>query len=229
MTPPISTVESASQINSMTAVKHSTATAPHGDYTVASFDPVQLKQFYDRYPDYSEEEQDLPLWIEGAEQTYVPFIPTSSRRVLVALEMARLSPADKVLDVGSGDGRFCYAAVKFFNAQKAIGIEYEQDLVDKSTELAQEYVDQERVLFQRANLTNWRELSTMQSKEWTVIVVFLSPEGGSDMEDWLVQEFERGVRIIALVFDLKHLKGLHCSVEDKQESVWIYEKKQEDS
>ncbi|KAI1314606.1 hypothetical protein EDD11_001949 [Mortierella claussenii] len=191
---------------------------------VASQDPGQLKHFHAQYPDYNEHEQELPLWIDGVDTTYAPFIPTSTRRVLLALEMACLDPADKVLDVGSGDGRFCFAAVHFFGAQKAIGIEYEQDLVDRSTELAQDYVDQGRILFQRADLTNWRQSSTMLSKEWTVIVVFLSPEGGDDMAEWLIQEFERGVRIVALVFDLKQLKGLHCSVEDPQEGIWIYEK-----
>jgi len=191
---------------------------------VSQQDPELLKQFYSKYPDYNEEEQDMPLWIDGVDTTYAPFIPTSTRRVILALEMVRLTSSDKVLDVGSGDGRFCYAAVAFFAAQKAIGIEYEQDLVDRSTQLAQDYVDQGRISFLRADLTHWRQSTVMLSKEWTVIVVFLSPEGGTDMEEWLVQEFERGVRIVALVFDLKHLKGLHCTVEDSQEGIWVYEK-----
>ncbi|KAF9427085.1 hypothetical protein BGZ94_005497 [Podila epigama] len=177
-----------------------------------------------KYPDYDEQESEFPLWIEGVDTTYAPFIPTSTRRVLIALDMARISSTDRVLDVGSGDGRFCFAAVTFFQAQRAIGIEYEQDLVEKSTELAKDLVDQGRVSFQKADLTTWRKLATMQSKEWSVIIVFLSPEGGTDMEEWLVQEFERGVRIVALVFDLKHLKDLHCSLADDEEGIWIYQK-----
>ncbi|KAF9209829.1 hypothetical protein BGZ49_000550 [Haplosporangium sp. Z 27] len=188
-----------------------------------TFTPESLEHFNTKYPDYYEVEQELPLWIEG-DPTYVPFIPTSTRRVLLSLEMAHVSSNDKVLDVGSGDGRFCYAAAKFFGVQKAVGIEYEQDLVGKSTELAQDLVDQGKVSFERGDLSKWRESSTMNSKEWSVIIVFLSPEGGEDMEEWLVQEFERGVRIVALVFDLKHLKGLHCSVDDSQEGIWVYEK-----
>ncbi|KAF8928430.1 hypothetical protein EDD21DRAFT_389187 [Dissophora ornata] len=230
MSPLICPLPSSLPENSSGTTQDTTETIPTGNSTptsvVASLDPDQLKQFYIRYPDYDEEQQDLPLWIEGVDTTYAPFIPTSTRRVLLALEMVNLGPGDKVLDVGSGDGRFCFAAVSFFGAQKAIGIEYELDLVEKSTELAQNYVDQGRISFLRADLTNWRESSTMQSKEWTVIVVFLSPEGGTDMEDWLVQEFERGVRIVALVFDLKQLKGLHCSVGDSQEGIWVYEKQQ---
>ncbi|KAF9933338.1 hypothetical protein FBU30_005741 [Linnemannia zychae] len=191
---------------------------------IASFPADQLKHFHLQYPDYDEQESEFPLWIDGVDTTYAPFIPTSTRRVLIALSMVGLSSSDKVLDVGSGDGRFCYAAVSLFGAKKALGIEYEQDLVEKSTELAKELVDQGSILFQKADLTNWRDSPTMQSKEWTVIVVFLSPEGGTDMEEWLVQEFERGVRIVALVFDLKHLKGLHCSMEDTEEGIWVYEK-----
>ncbi|KAF9956511.1 hypothetical protein BGZ72_002750 [Mortierella alpina] len=198
--------------------------APATLATTSTMDPKQLQHFQSQYPDYDENESDLPLWIEGVDTTYAPFIPTSTRRVLLALELARISPQDKVLDVGSGDGRFCYAAVELFGAQKATGIEFEQDLVDKSTALAQTLVDQGRVEFQRADLTDWRQSPVMLSKEWTAIIVFLSPEGGSDMEDWLVQEFERGVKIVALVFDLKHLKGLRCSYEDSQEGLWIYEK-----
>ncbi|KAF9281098.1 hypothetical protein BGZ68_006838 [Mortierella alpina] len=192
--------------------------------TVSTMDPKRLQHFHSQYPDYDENESDLPLWIEGVDTTYAPFIPTSTRRVLLALELARITSQDKVLDVGSGDGRFCYAAVELFGAQKATGIEFEQDLVDKSTALAQTWVDQGRIEFQRADLTDWRQSPVMLSKEWTAIIVFLSPEGGSDMEDWLLQEFERGVKIVALVFDLKHLKGLHCTYEDSQEGLWIYEK-----
>ncbi|KAF9335638.1 hypothetical protein BG006_011063 [Podila minutissima] len=206
------------------AIKQDRISRPTYTFPLATIDPEALKAFKTTYPDYDEQESEFPLWIDGVDTTYAPFIPTSTRRVLVALDMARISSSDRVLDVGSGDGRFCFAAVSFFNAQKAIGIEYEQDLVEKSTELAQGLVDQGKVSFQRADLTNWRDLATMQSKEWSVVIVFLSPEGGTDMEDWLVEEFERGVRIVALVFDLKHLKGLHCSLADDEEGIWIYSK-----
>ncbi|KAI8352001.1 hypothetical protein B0O80DRAFT_372670, partial [Mortierella sp. GBAus27b] len=158
--------------------------------------------------DYDEEDHELPIFIDGVDTTYAPFIPTSTRLVMHTLGMAQVTSSDKVLDVGSGDGRFCYAAVAFYGAQKAVGIEYEQDLVDKSTLLAQEFVDQGRISFIRADLTNWRESSIMLSKEWNVIVVYLTPEGATDMAGWLIQEYERGVRIVALVFNLKQIEGL---------------------
>ncbi|KAF9584120.1 hypothetical protein BGW38_007509 [Lunasporangiospora selenospora] len=192
--------------------------------TIASLDQATVKFFQNQYPDYDEHASEFPLWIDGVDTTYAPFIPTSVRRVLLALEMARISPTDKVLDVGSGDGRFCYAAVKLFGAQAALGIECEQDLVDKSTELATDLVQEGRVSFQVADLATWRDMASMQSKEWTVIIVYLSPEGGDDLCQWIQQEFKRGVRIVALVFDMKHLDGLHCSFEDSQEGIWIYEK-----
>ncbi|KAG0247312.1 hypothetical protein DFQ27_002251, partial [Actinomortierella ambigua] len=130
-----------------------------------------------------------------------------------------------VLDIGSGDGRFCFAAVHLFRAQKAVGIEYEQDLVNRSIALApKEYLDQHKMAFLRADLTQWRHMPIMLSREWSVIIVVLSPEGGSDLEEWLVQEFERGVRIVALVFDLKHLPRLRCTAEDPIEGIWVYEK-----
>ncbi|KAF9112342.1 hypothetical protein BGX27_003519 [Mortierella sp. AM989] len=225
MTPSISPLASPNPDNTAGVA----ATIPKNDQEaplslVAPFDSEKLEYFHAKYPDYCEEETDLPLWIDGVDTTYAPFIPTSTRRVLLALKMAHVTAEDKVLDVGSGDGRFCYAAVALFGAQMAIGIEYEQDLVEKSTELAQELVNQGKILFERGDLSNWRDSATMKSKDWSVVVVFLSPEGGDDMEEWLVQEFERGVRIVALVFDLKQLKGLHCSLEDSQEGIWIYEK-----
>ncbi|KAG0323731.1 hypothetical protein BG004_003618 [Podila humilis] len=196
----------------------------HTTSTLSTLDPEARQEFVSKYPDYDETQSDLPLYIEGVDTTYVPFIPTSTRRVLIALETARVSSSDRVLDIGSGDGRFCYASVALFNAQRAVGIECEQDLIETSTELAMEYVNQERVSFQKADLSNWKELDTMQSKEWSVVIVFLSPEAGTDMEEWLMEAFERGVRIVALVFDLKHLKGLHCSVADSDEGIWVYEK-----
>ncbi|KAG0248195.1 hypothetical protein DFQ27_001086 [Actinomortierella ambigua] len=150
--------------------------------TTFSPDPQQEADFQRQYPDYEEAEETFPLWIEGVDTTYAPFIPTSTRRVLIALQMVRLCATDKVLDVGSGDGRFCFAAVHFFHAQKAVSIEYEQDLVDRSIALApKEYLDQDKMAFLRADLTQWRDMPIMLSREWSVIIVFLSLEGGTQL------------------------------------------------
>jgi SAM-dependent methyltransferase len=56
----------------------------------------------------------------------VVWVPTSDNVVLAMLSMAKVTPEDRVLDLGAGDGKIAIAAVKPpFGAARAIGIEYD--------------------------------------------------------------------------------------------------------
>jgi SAM-dependent methyltransferase len=66
----------------------------------------------------------------------VVWVPTPPALVEKMLDMARVTADDLVMDLGSGDGRNIIAAAR--RGARAIGVEYNPDMVALSTRLADE-------------------------------------------------------------------------------------------
>jgi precorrin-6B methylase 2 len=64
----------------------------------------------------------------------VVWVPTPPELVEKMLDLARVTPKDFVMDLGSGDGRNVIAAAK--RGARALGVEYNPDLVEYSQRLA---------------------------------------------------------------------------------------------
>ena len=62
------------------------------------------------------------LWILIPALYGLPPVPTKPERIRKALEMARLQPHETLYDLGAGDGRVLFIAVRDFSA-KAVGVE----------------------------------------------------------------------------------------------------------
>jgi len=58
----------------------------------------------------------------------VPWVPTFDAVILTMLSMAQVTPQDRVLDLGAGDGRIAIAAAKPPFGARAVGIEYDAEL-----------------------------------------------------------------------------------------------------
>jgi SAM-dependent methyltransferase len=59
----------------------------------------------------------------------VPWVPTFDAVILAMLSMAQVTAQDRVLDLGAGDGRIAIAAAKPPFSARAVGIEYDAELV----------------------------------------------------------------------------------------------------
>ena len=70
----------------------------------------------------------------GRQGKDVVWVPTPQELVNKMLEVAKVTPADYVIDLGSGDGRTVISAAKI--GAKAPGIEYNPDMVALSKENA---------------------------------------------------------------------------------------------
>src|SRR3990172_6808282 len=66
----------------------------------------------------------------GQEGKDVVWVPTSQVLVDKMLDMAKVTPSDYVIDLGSGDGRTVITAAK--RGIRALGIEYNPDMVEPS-------------------------------------------------------------------------------------------------
>jgi SAM-dependent methyltransferase len=72
--------------------------------------------------------------IPGQPGKDVIWVPTPNALVEKMLDMARVTPKDYVVDLGSGDGRNVIAAAK--RGARALGVEFEPDMVALSRRLA---------------------------------------------------------------------------------------------
>jgi SAM-dependent methyltransferase len=67
----------------------------------------------------------------------VPWVPTLDAVVLGMLSMAEVTPEDRLLDLGAGDGRIAITAAKPPFGARAVGIEYDPDLAKLAACLVQ--------------------------------------------------------------------------------------------
>ena len=86
----------------------------------------------------------------GQEGKDVVWVPTPQALVDKMLDMAKLTPNDYVIDLGSGDGRTVITAAK--RGARAHGIEYNPDMVELSKRNAAKEGVTGKASFERADL-----------------------------------------------------------------------------
>ena len=67
----------------------------------------------------------------------VVWVPTSDDVVRAMLSMAQVTPQDRVLDLGAGDGKIAIAAAKAPFGARAVGIEYDPNMAKRAACLVQ--------------------------------------------------------------------------------------------
>src|SRR5688572_23039463 len=97
----------------------------------------------------------------------VVWVPTPQTLVEKMLDMAKVTPKDYVIDLGSGDGRTVITAAK--RGAKAHGIEYNPDMVELSKRNAEKEGVTGKATFEKADLFQ-SDFSKAQ-----VVTMFLLP------------------------------------------------------
>jgi precorrin-6B methylase 2 len=129
----------------------------------------------------------------GQEGKDVVWVPTSQTLVNRMLDMAKVTPADVVYDLGSGDGRTVITAAK--RGARATGIEYNPDMVALSKRNAAKEGVGEKAQFMKADL-----FETDFSKA-TVITMFLLPDINLKLRP-KIQSLKPGTRIVSNSFTM---------------------------
>jgi trans-aconitate methyltransferase len=135
-----------------------------------------------------------PPALPFASDEEVPFITTPDRVTLAMLELARVGPADTLVDLGSGDGRIVITAAKRFGA-RGLGVEIVPDLVARS----QVNAKQAGV----AGLVDFRvqDLFDTDLAGFSVITMYLLPEVNLKLRPRLLA-LPAGTRIVSHDWDL---------------------------
>jgi phospholipid N-methyltransferase len=130
----------------------------------------------------------------GQEGKDVVWVPTPQSLVDKMLEIAKVTSSDFLIDLGSGDGRTVITAAK--RGIKAIGIEYNPDMVELSKRNAAEAGVTGSVEFLKTDLFEY------DFSKATVITMFLLPEINMRLRPKLL-EMKPGTRIVTNTFTME--------------------------
>ena len=123
----------------------------------------------------------------------VVWVPTPQALVDKMLDMARVTPQDYLIDLGSGDGRTVITAAK--RGVRALGIEYNPDMVALATKNAAAARVSDKATFVKADI-----FESDYSKA-TVITLFLLPQLNLKLRPTLL-DLKPGTRIVSNSFTM---------------------------
>jgi phospholipid N-methyltransferase len=129
----------------------------------------------------------------GQEGKDVVWVPSPQTVVNKMLDMAKVTPKDYVIDLGSGDGRTVITAAK--RGVKAHGIEYNPDMVELSKRSAAKEGVSDKATFVKADLFE-SDLS-----QATVISMFLLPDINIKLRPKIL-DLKPGTRIVSNTFTM---------------------------
>ena len=124
----------------------------------------------------------------------VVWVPTADALVAKMLDMAKLTPKDYLIDLGSGDGRTVIAAAK--RGATAQGIEYNPDMVELSKKNAAAAGVAGKATFVKADI-----FETDYSKA-TVLTLFLLPDINLKLRPTILN-MKPGTRVVSNSFHME--------------------------
>ncbi len=151
------------------------------------------------------------IWQPGKD---VVWLPTSDTLVARMLQMAKVTAADRVYDLGAGDGKIAIAAARDFGAQ-SVGVEYDPTLA----QLAQCYVAAER-LGGRVRIVQGDIFATDFSSA-TVVTLYLLPELNLRLRPTILK-MQPGTRVVSHSFRMDDWEPDERSLSDDDVAyLWI--------
>ncbi len=129
----------------------------------------------------------------GQEGKDVVWVPTPQALVDKMLDMAKLTPSDFVIDLGSGDGRTVITAAK--RGARAHGIEYNPEMVELSKRNAEKEGVSAKATFAKADLFQ-SDFSQAQ-----VITMFLLPDINLKLRPKIL-DLKPGTRVVSNSFTM---------------------------
>ena len=144
----------------------------------------------------------------------VIWVPTPPELVEKMLQMARITPNDFVIDLGSGDGRIAIAAAKKFGA-RSMGVEYNPDMVALSNREAQRQGVADKVKFVKADIF---ETDFSQA---TIITMYLLPDLNLKLQPKILDQ-KPGTRVVSHQFNMGEWQPDEtANIDNRLAHLWI--------
>jgi SAM-dependent methyltransferase len=123
----------------------------------------------------------------------VVWVPTQQELVEKMLDIAKVTPEDYVIDLGSGDGRTVITAAK--RGARAMGIEYNPDMVELSIRNAKKEGVSDKATFVKADIFE------SDFSKATVITLFLLPDLNKRLRPKIL-DMKPGTRVVSNSFTM---------------------------
>jgi len=157
----------------------------------------------------------------GQEGKDVIWVPTPEGLIAKMLDMTKVTAADTVIDLGSGDGRTVIAAAK--RGAKALGIEYNPDMVELSKRNAEKAGVAGKANFMKADLFE------SDFSQATVITMYLLPTINLKLRPKIL-DLKPGTRIVSHAFTMDDWQADQTeSFDGRTAYMWIVPAKVEGS
>ena len=125
-----------------------------------------------------------------------PYYPTPQTIVLKMLQLGGLKPGEKMVDLGSGDGRIVIMAAQKFHAD-ATGVELDKDLCRQSLDRIRKLG-----LEKTAHIING-DILKEDYRSADLITVYLLPNSNDKIQPLLEQQLKKGARVVAHDFEFR--------------------------
>ncbi|OGA53086.1 MAG: hypothetical protein A3G24_17885 [Betaproteobacteria bacterium RIFCSPLOWO2_12_FULL_62_13] len=160
--------------------------------------------------------------VVGQEGKDVIWVPTPQALVERMLQIAKTTPNDYVIDLGSGDGRTVITAAKKYGV-RALGIEYNPDMVELSRRNAEKEGVADRAQFVHGDI-----FQTDFSKA-TVLTLYLLPNLNLKLRPTILN-MKPGTRVVSHAFSMDDWQPDQTdTVEGRTAYLWIVPAKVEGS
>jgi SAM-dependent methyltransferase len=129
----------------------------------------------------------------GQESKDAIWVPTPNVLIETMLDLAKVTPQDRIVDLGSGDGRAVVAAAK--RGATARGVEFDANLVAVSRVAAARAGVSDRATFEQA------DMFTVDFSDATVVVLFLLPSLNEKLRPSILA-MRPGTRVVSNTFEM---------------------------
>lgn len=143
----------------------------------------------------------------------VIWVPTSLALTNKLLDMAKVTPQDYVIDLGSGDGRIVITAAK--RGARALGIEYNPEMVALSRRNAIREGVADRVQFIHG------DIFASDFSQATVLTMFLLPELNLKLRPTILN-MKPGTRVVSNSFDMGDWKPDQTAFVSREDGCESY-------
>ncbi len=131
---------------------------------------------------------------QATEDLDTPFVITPTNVVTAMLDLAKVAAGDRLIDLGSGDGRIVLAAAQ--RGAVGIGIEIDANLVERSRESARRLNLQARATFVT------QDLFETDFSAADVVTLYLLPDVNKRLAPKFLATLKAGARIVSHDYDL---------------------------
>jgi len=146
-----------------------------------------------------------------------PFVITPTNVVTAMLDLAKVAPGDRLIDLGSGDGRIVLAAAQ--RGATGIGIEIDANLVDRSRESARRLKLEDRATFVT------QDLFETDFSNADVVTLYLLPDVNKRLAPKFLATLRPGTRIVSHDYGLGDWPADRTIVVDAPDKPVNVEKK----